>query len=204
MDEILYKYRSCQNIDRIVDILIRKRLYAPSYTELNDVFEGYFKAQIPVKEYSSEFWTKFKQMHVCSLSKDPKNPLLWAHYADGCKGCCIGLTVPSNKLWVKKTIDYSSEHPELDLSLSVEENFERILSTKSKIWNYEDEVRFLKNVSSNQSCFLPIRVKEIYFGERMKSEYKTLLIRIINLLNKGQNVANQIQIRSMSKTELLN
>lgn len=40
-----YKYRSLSNIRYFLDILIFKRLYLASYSELNDPMEGAFRIQ---------------------------------------------------------------------------------------------------------------------------------------------------------------
>jgi hypothetical protein len=40
---MLYKYKNLNHFDRIVDIILNKKLYAAVYTELNDPMEGIFK-----------------------------------------------------------------------------------------------------------------------------------------------------------------
>ena len=43
MAELLYKYRSLENIERFLDIIIEKKLYGALYKEMNDPMEGYFQ-----------------------------------------------------------------------------------------------------------------------------------------------------------------
>ena len=38
----LYKYRSLENFEFFLDILLNKRLYASSYKDLNDAMEGVY------------------------------------------------------------------------------------------------------------------------------------------------------------------
>lgn len=37
-----FKYRDLTNLERFIDILLRKRLYMSTYSELNDPMEGVF------------------------------------------------------------------------------------------------------------------------------------------------------------------
>ena len=39
---ILYKYRSLENLEHVLDIILNQRLYCSTYPELNVPFEGLF------------------------------------------------------------------------------------------------------------------------------------------------------------------
>lgn len=39
---LLYKYRSIENFQFFVDIILNKRLYAARYLDLNDPMEGHY------------------------------------------------------------------------------------------------------------------------------------------------------------------
>lgn len=43
MPELLYKYRSLENLERFLDIIIDKKLCGALYNEKNDPMEGYFQ-----------------------------------------------------------------------------------------------------------------------------------------------------------------
>lgn len=43
MPELLYKYRSLSKLERILEIIIDRKLYGALYTEMNDPMEGYFQ-----------------------------------------------------------------------------------------------------------------------------------------------------------------
>ena len=91
-----YKYRSLSNIRYFLDILIFKRLYLASYSELNDPMEGAFRIQNGVDvSWLSLLRSEKNNIHICSLSKTYNSILMWSHYADSHKGCCIELEVTS-------------------------------------------------------------------------------------------------------------
>ena len=41
--EFLYKYRSLENLERFLGIVIEQKLYATLYNKMNDPMEGYFQ-----------------------------------------------------------------------------------------------------------------------------------------------------------------
>ena len=44
-NQIFYKYRSLENLDRFLDIIVNNRLYGAVYNTLNDPMEGKFNKQ---------------------------------------------------------------------------------------------------------------------------------------------------------------
>jgi len=91
----VYKYRSLCNFDFIADILCNQRFYASSFFDLNDPMEGLFYCEAGTKQEYIEAIVRGKEkLRICAFSKDRKNVLLWAHYADGFKGICIETDLP--------------------------------------------------------------------------------------------------------------
>ncbi len=56
MNELLYKYRSLDNFKNFVDIILKNRLYAARYKDLNDPMEGqyYYRHGETKSKYSRE------------------------------------------------------------------------------------------------------------------------------------------------------
>lgn len=166
----LYKYRSLQNLKRVLEILVKGELYGAKPNELNDPMEAYFlcldKSSLSVKIMEE----KFKNAYICSLSKQHNIGLMWSHYADGHKGCCIEVEVEENgEEWKECDVKYDfnqkkitkDKHP-LDL-----------LKIKSKAWKYEEECRYVKIHDGSQqedSQFLKVNVKRIYLGVAVSDE----------------------------------
>ena len=46
----LYKYRSLENLGRILDILLHERLYAANFKNLNDPMEGHYRYSTDVNK----------------------------------------------------------------------------------------------------------------------------------------------------------
>ena len=94
-----YKYRSLSNLRFFLDILIYKRLYMASYSELNDPMEGAFVITGDHRNIDNS-WLEIlrsekNDLRICSLSRSFNNILMWAHYADSNNGCCIECEVVS-------------------------------------------------------------------------------------------------------------
>lgn len=82
------------------------------------------------------------------VSRNPCNPLMWAHYADDHKGFLvefrIAMDAPSEQIerMVPLPVTYSDQRPILDWA-SRETNINDYLLTKSTDWAYEEEERML-------------------------------------------------------------
>ena len=112
---MLYKYRSLSNYKILIDILANNRLYAANFKQLNDPMEGvYFFYNDELKEEFRKNINEGKNgLGICSLSKGNDVELLWAHYANGERGICIGLSIVENGTnYTIRNINYDeSKHP---------------------------------------------------------------------------------------------
>ena len=130
-----------------------------------------------------------KQIHetigIVSLTTTPENILMWSHYSNSHTGFCIGLDA---KFIFKKfepnlslqQIIYDSEIPRIGLFDSPTTYFTKILSTKSKLWGYEKEYRFIYRSFVNQTLDITAQaVKEVHLGAKMDQRTKFDLIQKI-------------------------
>ena len=65
--ETYYKYRSLQDFERILDIIVNKRLYGAVYKDLNDPMEGKFNKDGLERNDFNEIYTHLKRTRICSL-----------------------------------------------------------------------------------------------------------------------------------------
>lgn len=196
----LYKYRSLRDLKKFLDIIVNKRLYGAKYLFLNDPMEGQFNFDISPKMEHSDIQRLFDERAnaiICSLSKScnkdgvPNKGIMWSMYADEHRGCCIEIENDDDN-WKKVDVYYSSLPPLVtDPDIKVTD----ILSIKSKQWAYEEEVRFIN--TTNQSHFLNVKIKAVYFGIRVSDEdvafYKKLIESIdpnIRVLKVKKNEIN--------------
>lgn len=167
---ILYKYRSLANLKRLLEIIIDKRLYAPRYKELNDPMEGYFTYTKDVYPYRKKINSLKEEVLICSFSKSNLIGMMWIMYADEGKGCCLELEIEENT-WDCIDVDYSLQIPKIDNPSKI--NIKTLFGYKSSIWEYEQEVRYIKR--SKRRYKLPVHVKKIYLGyafDESSNEYK--------------------------------
>lgn len=179
---------------------MRQRLYAASYDELNDPMEGYFlfdsSTDAKVREYLRD---KRKRTAICSLSKNYTNTLMWSFYGEDHKGICIKLAVTS-KDWIKRIINYDNMLPTLTDDSS---KFLNLLSSKSKHWEYEDEVRYLRIFESQdkmkKSRYISIYIDSIYLGYRMSKKDVAYFTKLFRSLLP---YLSEEKIRQLKRTEI--
>ena len=183
----LYKYRSFEHFEFFMDLLIKKRLYGAAFNELNDPMEGFFISE----NFSETEWEAMreakKKVRICSLSKTYDNALMWAHYADEHKGCCIEVEIPDST-WKCLEVQYLSTMPKLTSGINPDEAIETIFGVKSDFWSYEQEVRYIKTVQTTiegkpYKAELPIRIKKIYLGVRASN--KDSIERIVKAIDSN-------------------
>lgn len=200
----IYKYRG-GSLDFSRDILSLEKncFWAPTRENLNDPCEGLYgklTLDYQLKLMESIFKNKksnnvensFKDIKnslkkileftdisgVYSLSTDPLDELLWAHYGDSHKGFCIEYDIDQlidftrNENY-KIPVKYKNIPPQLKVSDLTGSNntsiLEKLLGTKSKKWKYEKEVRIVTSQSGEHEYDYRA-VKSIYFGYRMQKE----------------------------------
>lgn len=130
-----------------IDALKKQRLKISTLDDLNDPFEfaavSYADERLrgPLQRTRKQV---FRERGLICFSKSWSNPVLWSHYADGHRGLCLGIDVPSQYVC---DVNYVPQRIEPSLSL---ENVERIktelfqkdlIRTKYAHWKYEDEAR---------------------------------------------------------------
>ncbi len=194
-----YKFLSLEKAERFIDILVNNRLYASSYKNFNDPFEGHFDSNgvnlgtvIQIKGRMD------KSARICSLQNVendilPNNRLMWSHYANSHKGVCLKVNVIFERGWKRLQVRYDNELPKLDNS-GIDDNIERILSRKSKDWEYEKEVRFLRFYSENNNeAYLRVKIVAVYFGLKMTKKDKELYRKLLMKVNSNIEIYEMIE-----------
>lgn len=184
--QYLYKYRSLDNFRNFVDIIVNKRLYGAKYDTLNDPFEGILLTRIEdlpqsLRNHKRKLQEERKNCRICSLSKVYDDNLMWSHYADGHRGCCIELSVVTNEKWQRLSVNYS------DRPLAINENttIEEVLSHKLSPWDYEKEVRY---IVKEDTKYLQVYINKIYLGWKMSGPDLTFMRKLITSIDKSIKV----------------
>lgn len=190
---MLYKYRGVANFRFLVDILLKNRLYAARYFELNDPMEGHYlyQGKRNLDEDVERMLNERKQrIRIVSLSRDPANILMWAHYAEGHRGVAIGVDPLETSQRILRPIQYDGLHQIHSAVFSSTTAIE-ILSHKLVAWNYEQEERIF--VLDN-SHFAPVRVREVVLGRSMSNQDIGFISEITRKLNPGVEVKRAAEI----------
>ena len=162
---------------------------------------------------------------ITCLSRDNANILMWSHYANKHSGVCLGFNIdesdehlvnffdetknqklfPNGKacrLFPMKYVS-SDERPSIDMT-NEKKSWEEILTFKSDLWKYEQEVRIM--VHSYDQIIFPQTLryqtnclKEIICGANMK--LKTF-IRLKNFIEKLPNASSiSIFVATLSESD---
>jgi hypothetical protein len=195
--EYLYKFRSLDGLEFVLDIVLYERLYCSLYTNLNDPFEGMFISivnsfrsmrpgpprpphAIPVKEkkYKSidDLPIDLSNTRICSLSSDCNDVRLWAHYADSQRGIAIQIKFSDSDSKLHE-VYYSETFPEFEHRNFNTLNINDILTRKTKHWQYESEYRII-----NHEEFYSIndKISAIFLGPRIEDKRKELILKIVS------------------------
>jgi hypothetical protein len=118
---------------------------------------------------------------ACFLS-DYKNLLMWAHYADAHRGICLKFDVEEDARFFSpsKLVKYHVDYPVYDYLAERDEFVSKLFFTKSRDWEYEGEVRVLKNRKGNYE-FKSSALKEVIFGCKISEEDKNTLTKILRV-----------------------
>lgn len=139
---------------------------------------------------------------VFCLSVIPDNLLMWSHYSDSHKGICIGFNTEKLVQAIKPTwvapIKYSSNYPKISVLEHPEQILEIMLFNKSMDWNYEKEIRYVKNtINGDREILIPTdAIEEIYIGCMASEETQNKILQI-----RGQKYQHT-KISKFSKDKL--
>lgn len=128
---------------------------------------------------SAIFSVSLSSIGVLSLSEDPLNLKMWAHYGGNSTGICLEFQrTQENTLGSESTrkVNYVKTRPKILLHQR-HENIKEIITTKSYIWEHEKEWRVIKPEGDKPYPF-PGKVQKVIFGLNTHMETKKLIKNI--------------------------
>ena len=111
------------------------------------------------------FSASLSNIGVLSLTEDPFNLKMWAHYGGNSTGICLEFERTStNTLGSESTkkVKYVEQRPKIMLH-ERHDNIEEIINTKSPAWKYEKEWRDFK-AEGDKSYPFPGKIRRVFFG----------------------------------------
>ncbi len=185
---MLYKYRTLKNFKNFVDIILKQRLYAANYKDLNDPMEGrYLYSNTPASRRIVKAIRGQKQpIRIVSLSRNDNHMLMWAHYADGHRGVVIGVEVDTSLYRVRK-VKYNRNFLRLETFNDLQPYIiaEKVLLNKINVWEYEEEERILVKDGSK---FIYVKVREVIAGSSMSNQDYGFLRDLIKMIDSSIKV----------------
>lgn len=188
--------------ERVLDIILNKRMRLSVLEKLNDPFEGnllaidnlvkvpeeldakaYHEALVSLDDEWRETIARFK---VLCLSKEPSIPLMWSHYADSHKGLCIAITLNSHTTEPMRYLDTTKEINEY---IGEPPDCKKALLAKYTYWEYEEEHRVICD-SEWEDDYIPIESVELILGWRMKQRERKFWHELAQ--DKGLRVSRAI------------
>lgn len=179
MNELLYKYRSLDNFKNFVDIILKNRLYAARYKDLNDPMEGqyYYRHGELNQSIRDKIRSEKGELRICSLSKVRNNELMWSHYANGQTGVAIGVKIIDQN-YSTENVQYNGINYVRDQDYN-DQTARQILCHKLDVWAYEEE----KRIFTMNEQYVKISVHEIITGRRMNTRDISLITELIEKIN---------------------
>lgn len=185
----LYKYKSIEHIE---DIIVNNRLYCSQYDSLNDPMEWAFISDCDEQRVSKLIKdTEKEKWRICCLSRLQLNGFMWSMYGDEHRGVCIEVEVDETQYKHHNDNDFNAPkyYDDIDYiddpqKVNIQEDIKRVLWTKSIQWEHEKEVRFVhKLIGDETSAYLPVKIKCIYLGKRMKDEDAQYIMKLCKAFN---------------------
>lgn len=203
--------------------VLKKVMKATKLTQkhkiVRDAYIKYAGTRItnPIDTFKN-FDKQIQKAGIFSMSEDPLNELMWAHYGENSNGIAIGFSVENNSLLNDKDkclkVEYSDELPKFDSDGFITETsmyangtnkqkiafhdstLKKSISTKSKLWEYEKEWRY---VEPNPGAYpLPSKISEIIFG--LRTDNKTQ----IKYFSLAENLPNFKEIKFYKVRKIVN
>lgn len=178
MTDVLYKYRGLDNFKNFVDIILKNRLYASKYKDL-DPMEGqyYYRSGELNINIRDRLLEDKGELRLCSLSKVNENQLMWSHYTNGQRGVAIGLRIDETK-YIVKPIQYNGLVSIRNQDFN-DQTATEILSHKLEVWNYEEEVR----VFVRDRHFVEVNIEEVITGVAMSNADFGFIKELVEKIN---------------------
>ena len=198
-----YKYRSIEELNRDLDTLVQNQIFASSFADLNDPFEGVcdenvtklFKLvskgfNVDTTEFnrSLEEIMSFKsKLGIYSLSLTNNEKLLWSHYASSHKGYCLEYDL--DKLRDHYALNFNVNeirvvYKDKPQTLTFKDIYNRdkllckLFATKDKSWSYEKEVRLIFD-DAKFKTYHSSALTGIYFGVNADNNIVELIINLL-------------------------
>lgn len=147
------------------------------------------KRKTETKQINEDLQNMVMETGVSCFSKNNSSILMWSHYSDNHKGVCLKFNT-SDKAFFENyhSVKYVEKFPSTNEIFDTNSSHNFLFFTKSEEWNYEQEVRLIKN-SNSLVKFNPNCLEAIYFGAKCGNKDVEEIINLVDSQNKYKNVS---------------
>jgi hypothetical protein len=150
---------------------------------------------------------RLSEVGICSLSADPAQILMWSHYSDSHRGCCLEFSTKQNYFETALQVDYPETYPNFNYFNKTQNEMEflkALLLTKSKLWAYEQEWRMLEFEGSQKIYpFEPRDLTGIIFGYWMNPDHNKLIQRLVQKFDPPVRLYQAVPLQREFKMEII-
>lgn len=155
-----------------------------------------------------------RQTGICSLSREPLNLLMWAHYAKNHTGFVVEFSIPQSvecttnevneyllKCLLPLKVIYSEDKPIIDPSDDNDTNINKQFLTKSIDWEYEQEERVIDYIRGSGVHPFDHKtiLKSVIAGLKMDDNDYSVLQSTITAMNNELNT--NVKLYKVQKTK---
>ena len=145
-------------------------------------------SEAPRRRFEVEFYEKdLGRLGVLSLSESHDEPLLWAHYASNGTGFSVGYRgrdEGESEALGAAPVSYSMQRPTMN-PFNDNEDWFKILHTKSEHWSYEQEWRYVRMAEDGGWGTLTVprnSIVEVCLGPKMIADDRSAVIEAARAL----------------------
>jgi hypothetical protein len=123
------------------------------------------------------------KLGLLSLSKNPKNILMWTHYSNNHTGLVFQFTFGASSECFQRPllVDYKDEYELLSYTSDFKEEAPKLMLTKHTGWTYESEVRVIDLDYQGEKKFKKHELTSIIFGALTKDKDIDEMINLCNI-----------------------
>jgi Protein of unknown function (DUF2971) len=125
-----------------------------------------------------------KTTGVISFAGNPRDTLMWSHYASEHTGVCFQFETARDFAILSRAVtgDYAEEYPVVNCIVNFQDGLGKMMMNKHPCWTYEDETRIIMdNEAGKYLPFRPDALRAIILGCRADS---TVSLMIDGLLSE--------------------
>lgn len=132
---------------------------------------------------------------VTCFSKKPDSILMWSHYADKHRGTCLKFNILADAEFFMTPfpVKYERKYPKYNYIRNREGTAKFLLETKSIDWEYENEIRVMKQ-GANLYSFKKAALCGIIFGANTPDADKEAIKELVDKLNFDAVIFKSSQI----------